>query len=175
MSESEWNADVELLLSNWHRRVRESQFAHYSAADRLGSKNYWLGIPALVLSTFVGTTVFSLLEQQIDIRLKIALGMVSVAVAVLTALQTFLRLEERAEKHRAVAAKYGDIRREIEVIKAIPKASRGEAKLTLTRLKSRLADLATEAPQIPKLVWKSVQDQLEKDPASPITAGRTSE
>ena len=31
------------LLNDWHRRVRESQHAHYEAAKGLSGAHYWLG------------------------------------------------------------------------------------------------------------------------------------
>jgi hypothetical protein len=65
------------------------------------------GIPAVVLSTVVSTSVFASLLKQPDPWLQITLGFASVAAALLASLQTFLSYSERAEKHRIAGAKYG--------------------------------------------------------------------
>ena len=58
---TDWtNADQ--LLRTWARRARESQIAHYKSANRHRTKDRWLGVPAIILSTIVGTSVFALTE-----------------------------------------------------------------------------------------------------------------
>ena len=108
-------SSTEELLQDWYRRARENQFAHYEAIKPLSSGNYKLGIPVAILSGLVGTSIFATLEtDQADISLRIVFGIISILAAVLASLQTFLRLSERAEKHRAVAVRYGALRRELE-------------------------------------------------------------
>jgi hypothetical protein len=68
--------------------------------------NYLLGVPVVVLTTFVGTSVFATLQEDVNTSLRILVGAVSVFAAVLASLQTFLRYPERAEKHR-IAGKIG--------------------------------------------------------------------
>lgn len=91
---------LENVLTDWHRRAQESQFSHYEAARYFNWLNNWLGIPALVLSTIVGTSIFaSLSEQNVSTTLRVFLGYISLLAACLSALQTFLRFAERAKKH----------------------------------------------------------------------------
>src|SRR4051794_7091837 len=66
------SADLHAVLCNWHRRAREAAFAHYAGAERYRRYNLALGIPAMLLSTIVGTTVFASLQQTFDPRLQIA-------------------------------------------------------------------------------------------------------
>lgn len=70
----------------------------------------------IVLSTLVGSSVFSSMGQQTPIypSLEIATGLTSLLVATLASLQTFFRFAEKAEKHRLSAARYGALRRETE-------------------------------------------------------------
>ena len=64
------------LLMSWRRRLRETQFSHYESGKPLSHAIYWLGIPVVVLSTFVGTSVFATLQkqEQVDIRLRVLVG-----------------------------------------------------------------------------------------------------
>jgi hypothetical protein len=103
------------LLEGWCHRIVRVQLAHFDAAMRFGKRNVQLGLPAIIFSTFVGTSVFaSLNNEHIHVWLKIAIGLISVVAAVLTALQTFLGFSERAEKHRKTAVRYGAVGRQIE-------------------------------------------------------------
>ena len=76
--------------------------------------HYVLGVPVIVLTTLVGTSVFASLSTQPDPRLQITTGIASVVAAVLAALQTFLGHSDRAEKHRLAGAKYGALGRQLE-------------------------------------------------------------
>src|SRR5438046_2990635 len=84
-------------VAEWYKRVAATQRGHYLAALRLGRMHYVLGVPVIVLTTLVGTSVFASLSTQPDPRLQITTGIASVVAAVLAALQTFLGLSDRAE------------------------------------------------------------------------------
>jgi hypothetical protein len=88
----------EQVLEDWYQRVAVTQRAHYYSAEHFGARKYWLGIPAVVLSTLVGTSVFATIQTQPQLWLQIAVGLASVAAALLASLQTFLGYSERAEK-----------------------------------------------------------------------------
>src|SRR6476619_670260 len=152
-------ASTEELLQDWYRRAREAQFAHYEAAKPLSRANYNLGIPVALLSGFVGTSIFATLQKdQADIRLRIAVGIISVLAAVLASLQTFLRLSERAEKHRAAAVRYGALRRELET--AIAKGGPYDDKL-VHGLREKMDSISSESPEIPTRVWNQIEKQLK--------------
>ena len=146
------------LLADWHRRVRESQFAHYNAAKPLGRTNYLLGVPVTILSTLVGTSLFATHEANAP-NFRLAIGFVSVTAAILASMQTFLRFSERAEKHRAVAARYGSLRRDIEALQA-GGAPYDQAKLD--SLKEKLNSISEEAPEISERVWRSTEAILRE-------------
>ena len=97
-------AALHIVLTDWYQRVTVTQRAHYGSADHFSRKSYWLGIPVIVLSTVVGTSVFAALQKQPGPGLQIALGLASVLAAVLASLQTFLGYSARAEKHRVAGA-----------------------------------------------------------------------
>ena len=147
------------LLSDWKRRVRESQFAHYNAAKPLIRANYLLGVPVTILTTFVGTALFATLEKQAaSTNFRLSIGFISVIAAVLASMQTFLRFSERAEKHRGVAARYGSLRRDIEALQA------GGAPFDQTKLdtiREKLNSISTEAPEISERIWARTEAILK--------------
>jgi hypothetical protein len=136
------------LLHQWNRRAQGAQRYHDATARRLGSRHYMLGIPAVVLSTIVGTSVFAALGKQVDQRLQIGVGVVSVLAAVLTALQTFLRLAERGEQHRVAAGGYAALRRDIEVMEFEASIAGTVTLERIQELQARLDALLKQSPDI---------------------------
>ena len=104
------------LLKDWFHRARVSQFAHYDETNRLNRLHRSLGTATAVLAAISGTSVFATLNDQPHLYWKLLVGLIIVLAAVLAALQTFLNYSERAEKHRVAGARFGSIRREIEVL-----------------------------------------------------------
>src|SRR3954465_14441285 len=103
-SQAMWNNATDALLQDWHNRAAAAQHAHYMLAHRLRRRNLGLGIPAVVFSTVVGTSLFaSLTQEHVNISVRIIIGCVSVLAAVAAALQTFLRFAERAAQHVTAA------------------------------------------------------------------------
>ncbi|OLY91198.1 hypothetical protein SAMN05444008_11272 [Cnuella takakiae] len=147
------------LLRRWHKRLRETQSSHYEAAKPLGSLNYKLGVPVVILTTFVGTSVFATLSKDVNIYFKIATGLISVAAAVLSSIQTFLRFNERAELHRSTAAQAGSIRRLVEEIIAsgnLDDLSREE----ISKIRERIDKLSENAPSIKAKTWEKTKKIL---------------
>lgn len=149
----------ELVLA-WLRRARESQMGHYEMATALEARSYWLGVPVIVISGLVGTSVFaSIAADVIPVQAKLIVGVLSVLAAILSSLQTFFKFAERAEKHKTFGARFGAIRRELEVLHAS-----GAAHLEphyIGTLRERLDRLAEEAPAVSSAIHDRVQHQLK--------------
>jgi hypothetical protein len=146
----------ELVLA-WIRRARESQFAHYEQATRLRRGSTLLGIPVIIITAIVGTTVFSSIAQATTSdNVKIVVGLLSVSASVLSSLQTFMKLSEKAEQHRVFGARYGGIRRKLEHIYAARESQPITSQL-LDYLNNDLNALAEEAPDVPAKAIKKIQ------------------
>jgi hypothetical protein len=153
---SPWTAEVVKLLHVWSQRAGESADAHYSLASRLSRSNIRFGVPVVVLTTFVGTSVFATLEHHVNLALRIMVGMVSVLAAVLASLQTFLRFGERAEKHRTAAEAWAALRRDMEMMIALHPTypeSRGDPKQYLDGVRRRFAEIAQQSPEMGEQGW----------------------
>ena len=146
------------LLEKWLKRLRESQFAHYESAKSLSRSNYALGIPAVILSTFVGTSIFASLGETLSSSTQILVGIVSVLAATLSAVQTFLGFSERAAKHRTIASRYGSARRRIEELLAVsgPAVSPEE----ISNLRHEIDSISEEAPDVPDRIWERTLKKL---------------
>jgi hypothetical protein len=153
-------AEAHRALSIWYRRARESQFAHYTAATRFAVLARFLGVPSVVLSAAAGTTLFATLQKDsAPPALRLAVGLVSVLAGVLAALQTFLGFNARADRHRAAAAAYGAVRREIEQYHAVPPQADEAIDAALTAIRARLDEIAERAPDVPERTWNKARKQ----------------
>lgn len=155
-----WTGPVLSLMSEWQQRASVSQDAHYVIATRLGRYNLFFGIPVVVFSTIVGTSVFATLQENVVVGWRIAVGIVSVLAAVLASLQTFLRFQERAEKHRSAAEQWAAIRREIDQMLALHPdylAERSDPKEYLDQLRRRMGEVSAQAPEIGDKDWSAAE------------------
>src|SRR5438552_5647806 len=87
-SASMWDEHANALLREWRQRVAAASEAHYNLASALRRYNTRLGVPVVLLSSAVGTTLFATLtdpNQSTKWWITIAAGSVSVVAAALSA------------------------------------------------------------------------------------------
>lgn len=158
--------DLNRLLEEWLFRIRRTQQAHYESATLFARRNYWLGIPAIGLSAIVGTSVFTALGKETEVAIKLAVGFASITAAILTALQTFLRYPERAEKHRMVATRYGAMRRELEKKLALP-PTRREIEAYIDGVQVQWDKCNEDCPTVPKSIWHRTKAEIKMNVRRP--------
>jgi hypothetical protein len=95
----------------------------------------------------VGTSVFATLQQKPEFWWQLSVGLMSIAAAALSALQSFLGYSDKAEKHRSAGAKYNAIGRELELLLA-----QDSDWAPLDSIRQRIDTLAQESPHIPESV-----------------------
>jgi hypothetical protein len=144
--------DIIDQANHYRKVVRRTARAHYKAVDRARKGNLMLGVPVVVTTTVVGTSIFATLDSQPDATVKIIAGTVSLLAATFAALQTFFGFAERAEKHKIAGANYGCVRRDLELFMlkyaSMSEDTRREAIDELGQINARLAQLAQESPDI---------------------------
>jgi hypothetical protein len=145
------------LLRFWLLHAHKGRDRHDKAARRNDKFFYWLGVPAVILSAAVGTSIFATLNAQVGSEFKVILGLVSIAAAILLSLQTFANFGSRAESHRLAGVKYKIVIRELEQILAGPLQQCLENAEFLNNLRSRLDSLETEAPIVPESIYRAVE------------------
>jgi len=165
---SAWIAETEQLLQDWRSRVYAAQSAYYMMAERLRRWNYWLGISVVIVSSLVGTTIFTNLEKGVDYGTRIAVGTVSILAAVLSGLQTFLRLAENATHHDTAADWYSAIRRDIEQLLALPRELRGDPKVCLDSIRKEMNRAGQKSPGLSERLWAKFARRFRvKEPPLP--------
>ncbi len=154
------NTQTRELLVRWQANAKRGQIANYDAANLFSGITLWLGVPAALASAAVGTTVFGSLDESLEVWAKILVGIASFATAVLTSLQTFLKSDDRAAKHRSAGAEYGTVKREIDEVLALECLPESQLVERVARIRERLDDLSREAPVVPRKVWKAATNVI---------------
>jgi hypothetical protein len=140
------------VAQGWYERAAFVAHSHYRAALRFSRLNFLFGFPTVVLATIVGTSVFATLQAKPDFWWQVAVGLMSIAAAILSALQSFLGYNDKAEKHRSAGAKYNAIGRELELWLSLPQ----EDLEKLDAIRLRIDALAQESPHIPEAVHREM-------------------
>jgi len=146
------------LINHWRFRVHRMQLAHYMTARKFDDRHLWLGLPAIALSTIVGTTVFASISKNTEIIIQILVGLFSVTAALLTALQTFLKYSELSEKHRVAGAKFANLKHRIELLITLVEPPPEELKKQLTMIEDQWAKVREESPNIPTRIWNKIEN-----------------
>ena len=155
-----WTADVESLLKDWRSRVYASQSAYYSEAERLRRYHYLLGIPVVVLSTAVGTSLVSS-PSGVPMLPNLVAGLLSGLAAILASLQTFFRFGESAAQHGSAADWYAAIRRDIEALLALPRHMRGDVRVRIDGIRKEINKASQKAPELRETLWAAVAHRFQ--------------
>jgi hypothetical protein len=171
-----WDDEVEHLLESWHRRVAAAEAGHRLLADRLLRRHFGLGVPVVIVTTTVGTSVFASIEGPNADSILAFAGVISLGAAVLSSLQTFLRYATRAEGHRVAAIRYETLRRDLAKKLALPRDARGDAEQALDGVRQRMDRYAKESPTIGEREWDNLAaefrlSRVPPDPRPPETGG----
>lgn len=142
------SSDAQAVINGWYDRISVVAVGHYRAALHYSRRHSLITVPTVILSAIVGTSVFATIQQQPGFWWQFCVGAMSVMAAIMTALQSTLRYQELAEKHRSAGAKYNTLGREIEELRAFSLTS--EEKFADLRI--RIDALAQESPHIPQAV-----------------------
>lgn len=131
------------MVDEWHQHAQWAKECHYDAGLFYERFFLSLGIPVIVLSAITGgSEILGKIDQDVG-------GVISLCIAVLAGLQTFLKFSQRAERHRMAGARYGGITRSLEEARISLSESSDSAKGEIHEIKNMLDALASESPEIP--------------------------
>jgi hypothetical protein len=112
MIDKELAKKIESELLRIEEDTLHSSKSQYNASDRYSMRHVWLGVPAAALSALAGAASFSG-------QWEIAAGLISIAVAVLAALQTFMKPAEQAAAHKAAGDQFLALRNDARLMREI--------------------------------------------------------
>ncbi|HEV8323604.1 MAG TPA: SLATT domain-containing protein [Myxococcota bacterium] len=140
------------LVLGWLIHAHKGRDRHDTAARRFEGRRYVFGVPTILLSAVVGTSVFSSMEKSGLIPV-VVVGLLSVTASVFAALQTFLDYAGRAARHRVVGAKYKGIIRDMERVLA----SGSIDPAWFDDIRGRLDALEEDAPVVAPHIYDAIE------------------
>jgi len=113
-----WTPECEDLLAEWSEKASCYRWLHTKSEKKYKRKYYCFSIPVIILSTITGTANFAMSEYVPEDRQKIAtaiVGGLNLFAGVLGTLQTFLKVCETMESHRAQGVAWSKLGRNISI------------------------------------------------------------
>lgn len=137
--------------------------AHYLAADNCSKLNKLFGVPVIIITAVVGTTIFGTIEQNPGFAWRIIAGLISLTGTVLASLQTNLGFAQTAEKHKAAGEKYRSMQRHFEIfeLKFRPagEQKRDTAMAQFEELVAELDSLPQTLPSVPDRFYEMAKEE----------------
>lgn len=138
-----------------------SSKGHFNAEDIWVRCNYWLGVPATILGAVAGAT---LIKSQPEWATAF-----TVLASLLTGLMTFLKPNERATLHRAVAGQFLSLRNEARFFREIELLQSDRLDELTERLKALSTarnELNLKSPRIPRRAFVAARKGIKEGEAT---------
>lgn len=135
------------LITQWRNGVRINHQAHAWAALRFQRRESMFGLPVVIITAVIGTSLFGDLTKETV--WKFVIGGLSVLTTVLASAQALLKNAELAEQHKAAALQYGKLRRRIEILLATD-GSEKSIEAALPGLQEEWDGLDAQSPMLPQ-------------------------
>ncbi len=140
--------------------------AHYDMAEKYKRIHRTFGTFVVVITTLVGTSIFTSLSGSASPAIQITSAVLSVAAVVLAALQTFLGFADLQAEHKTAGVGYAQVRRDLEFLVLKYPNGKGVAKspeaAELELIKKLLDDLDKASPTIPNKDWDRAWARISK-------------
>jgi len=139
-----WNRGLEEILKKEAEQSEGLFWLHNRSWTITARKNDMLMLPSIIISAINGFLIGAA-DTQIP---PLALGLVSIAVGVLSTITTYFKYAQKAEGHRIASLLYLKMYKTIEIELAKPTGQRGDAEDILKSLRDQMSRVAETAPQI---------------------------
>lgn len=159
--------DINERAEYYRIRARRQGRGHYLAARRSQRLNNWFGVPVVIITTVVGTTIFSTISSSPSTELKIIAGLLSLIAGVFAALQTFFKFAEQGEKHLRAAASYYSVKRNLDMfLLQHPKANEENRDGIIKQFNiiiDEIDQMDKESPNVPDYLYDQAKREQIKD------------
>ncbi len=136
------------LLKSWRDELGVMMRTHYVLSTKVRLLNYVLGVPCIIIAMLIASYIFFTINQDVVFWVKMLFGLLTLLMAILASLQTFLKYSEQAENHRNASARYQALFNGIDQLLAIPPKDEAALGEWCDKLRERWDELNLEAPNI---------------------------
>ena len=146
-----WTHECESLLAEWSEKASCFRWLHARCEKRYRTRYYAFAIPVIILSTLTGFANVGMSEFLRDDAKPMAsaiVGGVNLLAGVLGTLQSFLKVAETMESHRASGVAWSKLGRNISIELALDPARRAPAADFLAASRAEYDRLTEQSPAI---------------------------
>jgi hypothetical protein len=146
-----WTHECEVLLAEWSEKASAFRWLHARCEKRYRRRYHSFAIPVIILSTVTGFANVGLSEFLHDDAKPMAqaiIGGVNLLAGVLGTLQSFLKVAETMESHRASGVAWSKLGRNISIELALDPARRAPAADFLAASRAEYDRLTEQSPAI---------------------------
>ena len=160
-----WSNQLEDLIAGEAEKCRGLSWIHQQAEQIASTKNNYIQIPVIVLSTLCGTASVSsqtLFGPGNATVAGIAIGLVSISVGVLNTINSYFAFARKSEAHHIAQIQYAKLFSNISVELALPRLERLPPQILLKTLREQMERLAETTPTPPASVYKDFTTRFAK-------------
>ena len=150
-----WNRELERLLAEEGEKALGLAWIHGQCQAYYATKNQWITIPCVVLSTLSGSASIGSQTMFQDAKTaSLAIGAVSILVGILQTLGSFWMFAAKQEAHRQADIQWNKLHRFIGVEMTLPRSERIQAKDMLKICRETIERLSETSPLVPDKIVK---------------------
>lgn len=142
----QYDTNLEHLLKEEGEKSESLSILHRLAHEKFNLWSNAINIPVIVGSSAIGFATGIKIDYE---DINIVLGIFSVVIGCIKALDSYFQLAQRSERHRIVSLQYAQICRKIAVELALEKGVRMEAKDALNIIRTDIKNLEEISPIVP--------------------------
>jgi len=154
-AESKVTKGIANLIRQRYEEVYRNEQARYQCAKEYRRLHYWLGIPTVIITAAISSSLFYLLENNATQYQKLILAAISAIAAILVSIQTFLEPSKLAEKNVDCGRGLYGLRMKLENFMAkLDSVGDREAEQFLEQTSTEMEKISAGVPEIPTRIWK---------------------
>jgi hypothetical protein len=146
MSTINYDDNLENLLKAEAEKAESLSILHRLSHEKYNRASNAINIPVIIGSSAIGFATGIQINYE---DINIILGIFSVIIGCIKALDSYFQLAQRSERHRLVSLQYAQICRKIAVELSLEREVRMEAKDALNIIRTDVKNLEEIAPIIP--------------------------